>query len=216
MAAKARRAWRELPRGTGSSMAGPSTEHTFYHTVTVYDITLERLRFLICGLHIGLKRSKVVFKSLYSATVASQSLPNGFPYCYRPILNIGIDRTWAHHAMFRLHTRDVAAARRGPPAFVTVVSTARAHSRRTTSSRPQKFAESRVQREQTRKTVRLRPSGSRNSVHTVRATTKERHATRRAGTPRNVHSHERARTSVPRPNGAGKAAAAAPAPTRWR
>ena len=117
MAAKARRAWRELPRGTGSSMAGPSTEHTFYHTVTVYDITLERLRFLICGLHIGLKRSKVVFKSLYSATVASQSLPNGFPYCYRPILNIGIDRTWAHHAMFRLHTRNVATARRGPPAF---------------------------------------------------------------------------------------------------
>ena len=125
-----------------------------------------------------------MFKSLYSATVASQSLPNGFPYCYRPIVNIGIDRTWAHHAMFRLHTRDVAAARPGPPAFVTVVSTARAHSRRTTSSRPQKFAESRVQREQTRKTVRLRPSGSRNSVHTVRATTKERHCnTARRCTP---------------------------------
>ena len=166
--------------------------------------------------HFGLKRPKVVFKSLYCATVASQSLPNGFPYCYRPILNIGIDRAWAHHAHFRLHTRDVAAARHGPPAFVTVVSTARAHSRRTTSSRQQKFAESRVQREQTRKTARLRPSGSRNSVHTVRATTKERHATRRAGTPRNVHSRERARTSVPRPNGAGKAANAAPAPTRWR
>ena len=43
-----------------------------------------------------------------------------------------------------------------------------------------------------------------------------RHATRRAGAPRKVHSHERARTSCPRPNGAGKAAAAAPAPTRWR
>jgi len=116
------------------------------------------------SVHIGLKRPKVVYRSLYSTTVASQSLPNGFPYCYRPILNIGIDRTWAHHATFRLHTRDVAAARRGPPAFVTVVSTARAHSRRTTSSRPHTFAESRVQREQTRKTVRLRPAGSRNSV----------------------------------------------------
>ena len=158
----------------------------------------------------------MVFKSLYSATVASQSLPNGFPYCYRPILSIDIDRTWANHAIFRLHTRDVATARAARRAFVTVVSTARAHSRRTTSSRTRKFAESRVQQKQTRKMVRLRPSGSRNSVHTVRATTKERHATRRAGTPRNVHSHERARTSVPRPNGAGKAATAAPAPTRWR
>ena len=162
----------------------------------------------------------MVYRSLYSATVASQSLPNGFPYCYRPILSIDINRTWAHHAIFRLHTCDMATARRGPPAFVTIVSTAHAHSRRTTSSRPQEFAESRVQREQTRKTVRLRPSGSRNSVHTVRATTKERHATmhatRRAGAPWNVHSHERARTSFPRPNGAGKAAAAAPAPTRWR
>ena len=124
--------------------------------------------------HIGLKRPKVVYRSLYSATVASQSLPNGFPYCYRPILSIDINRTWAHHAIFRLHTRDVATARRGPPAFVTIVSTAHAHSRRTTSSRPQEFAKSRVQREQTRKTVRLRCSGSRNSVHTVRATTKER------------------------------------------
>ena len=114
--------------------------------------------------------------------VASQSLPNGFPYCYRPILNIFIDRPWAHHAIFRLHTRDVAAARRAPPAFVTVVSTAHAHSRRTTSSRPQKFAGSRVQGEQARKTVRLRPSGPRNSAHTVRATTKERHATPVAGT----------------------------------
>ena len=72
------------------------------------------------------------------------------------------------------HIRDVATARRVPPAFVTIVSTARAHSRRTTSSRPQEFAKSRVQREQTRKTVRLRCSGSRDSVHTVRATTKER------------------------------------------
>ena len=53
----------------------------------------------------------MVFRSLYSATVASQSLPNGFPYCYRPILSIDIDRTWAHHAIFRLHTRDVATAR---------------------------------------------------------------------------------------------------------
>ena len=61
--------------------------------------------------HIGLKRPKVVYRSLYSATVASQSLPNGFPYCYRPILSIDIDRTWAHHAIFRLHTRDVATAR---------------------------------------------------------------------------------------------------------
>jgi hypothetical protein len=109
-----------------------------------------------CQPNVGLKRRpKVVYRSLYSATVASQSLSNGVPYCYRPILNIGIDRTWAHHANFRLHTRDVAAARRGPPAFVTVVSTARAHSRRTTSSRPRKFAESRVQQEQTRKMVRL-------------------------------------------------------------
>ena len=134
--------------------------------------------------HIGLKRPKVVYRSLYSATVASQSLPNGFPYCYRPILSIDINRTWAHHAIFRLHTCDMATARRGPPAFVTIVSTAHAHSRRTTSSRPQEFAESRVQREQTRKTVRLRPSGSRNSVHTVRATTKERHCnTARRCTP---------------------------------
>ena len=70
----------------------------------------------------------------------------------------------------------------------------RAHSRRTPSSRPQKFAESRMQREQTRKTVRLRPSGSRNSVHTVRATTKERHATRRAGAPGMcTHTSEHAR-----------------------
>ena len=115
-----------------------------------------------------------MYRSLYSATVASQSLPNGFPYCYRPILSIDINRTWAHHAIFRLHTCDMATARRGPPAFVTIVSTAHAHSRRTTSSRPQEFAKSRVQREQTRKTVRLRCSGSRDSVHTVRATTKER------------------------------------------
>jgi hypothetical protein len=126
----------------------------------------------------------VVYRSLYSATVASQSLPNGFPYCYRPILSIDINRTWAHHAIFRLHTCDMATARRGPPAFVTIVSTAHAHSRRTTSSRPQEIAESRVQREQTQKTVRLRPSGSRNSVHTVRATTKERHCnTARRCTP---------------------------------
>ena len=38
--------------------------------------------------HIGLKRPKVVYISLYSATVASQCLPNGFPYCYRPILDL--------------------------------------------------------------------------------------------------------------------------------
>ena len=79
--------------------------------------------------------------------------------------------TWPRHDAARRHSS-------------AVVSTARAHSRRTTSSRPQEFAESRVQGEQTRKTVRLRPSGSRNSVHTVRATTKERHCnTARRCTP---------------------------------
>ena len=147
--------------------------------------------------------------------MASQSLSNGFPYCYRPILNIGIDRTWAHHTNFRLHTRDVAAARRGPPAFVTVVSTARAHSRRTTSSRPRKFAESRVQQEQTRKMVHLRPSGSRNSVHTVLNATTNRHAAPVVRMARTRHSSERAHTSVPHEHDPRKAAAAPPAPT-WR
>lgn len=166
--------------------------------------------------HIGLKRPKVVFQSRYSAISASQSLPNGSPYWYVPITNIHNDGAWAYHSIFRLHTRDVATARRGLPAFVTAVGTPRALSRRTTRSSPQKLAESCAQDEQTRTTVRLRPSGSRNSAHMVRAATKELHAHTHTRAHRKLHSHERTHTSVPRTNGPGEAAAPAPAPTRWR
>ena len=167
-------------------------------------------------MHIGLKRPKVVYRSLYSATVASQSLPNGFPYCYRPILSIDIDRTWAHHAIFRLHTRDVATAR-----------AARRHSSPLSARHARTHVAQQALGHKSLLRVVCRESRreKRSACDPLGPGTPCTRSVRRPksdmqhGAPVHprmcTHTSEHAR-AFRAEMGRGKAAAAAPAPTRWR
>ena len=151
-----------------------------------------------CTLLIGLKRPpNVVYRSLYSATVAFASIEHGHTTQYFDYTHVTRPRhdTACRHSspLSARHTRThVVQQALGYTSLLGVVCSERRRKNRSACD----------------------PLGQGTlCTRSVRRSQNDMQQ-RVAGAPRNLHSSERARTSIPRPSGAVKAEAAAPTPKR--